>query len=111
MRAIATGLSDVGLQREHNEDSFIVLSECDLFIVADGMGGHRAGDVASRLATDSIAEFFRSTAQGAAPGRFHSAPTLPETATRWGRGIAGATRSSSSRSSSPRAQAAWAPPS
>jgi len=45
MRAIATGLSDVGLQREHNEDSFIVLTEHDLYIVADGMGGHRAGDV------------------------------------------------------------------
>jgi PPM family protein phosphatase len=62
MRAIATGLSDVGLQREHNEDSFIVLSDYDLFIVADGMGGHRAGDVASRLATDTIAEFFKTTA-------------------------------------------------
>ena len=46
MRAIAAGLSDVGLQREHNEDSFVVLNEYDLYIVADGMGGHRAGDVA-----------------------------------------------------------------
>ena len=45
MRAIAAGLSDVGLQREHNEDSFVVLKEYDLYVVADGMGGHRAGDV------------------------------------------------------------------
>ena len=43
---VAHGISDVGLQREHNEDSFVVLNEYDLFVVADGMGGHRAGDVA-----------------------------------------------------------------
>ena len=78
MRAIATGLTDVGLQREHNEDSFVVLSECDLFIVADGMGGHRAGDVASRLATDTIAEFFRSTAREDATWPFHFDTNLSE---------------------------------
>jgi PPM family protein phosphatase len=61
MRAHAAGLSDVGLQREHNEDSFAVVDAQRLFIVADGMGGHRAGDVASRLASDSITDFFRRT--------------------------------------------------
>jgi serine/threonine protein phosphatase PrpC len=78
MRAIASGLTDVGLQRDHNEDSYAVLSEYDLFIVADGMGGHRAGDVASRLATDSIAEFFRSTAQEDATWPFHFDTSLSE---------------------------------
>ncbi len=62
MRAIAFGMTDIGLQRDHNEDSYAVLNEYGLYIVADGMGGHRAGDVASRIATDSISEFFRSTA-------------------------------------------------
>jgi serine/threonine protein phosphatase PrpC len=65
MRAIAAGISDVGLQRDHNEDSFAILKEHTLYIVADGMGGHRAGDVASRLATESIVDFFRaSTGEG-----------------------------------------------
>ena len=71
MRAIAAGLSDVGLQREHNEDSFVVLKEYDLFVVADGMGGHRAGDVASKLATETITEFFRSTANEDVTWPFH----------------------------------------
>ncbi|HEX2732727.1 MAG TPA: Stp1/IreP family PP2C-type Ser/Thr phosphatase [Polyangiaceae bacterium] len=61
MRAKAAGISDVGLQREHNEDSFAVVPQHELYIVADGMGGHRAGDVASRLASESITDFFHRT--------------------------------------------------
>src|SRR4051812_18693246 len=78
MRAIAIGLSDVGLQREHNEDSFVVLNDYDLYIVADGMGGHRAGDVASRMATETIAEFFRSTASEDVTWPFHFDTSLSE---------------------------------
>jgi len=62
LRSMAVGLTDRGMQREHNEDSFLVLEDFGLYIVADGMGGHRAGDVASKLATESIADFFRTTA-------------------------------------------------
>jgi len=92
MRAIASGLTDVGLQRDHNEDSYAVLSEYDLFIVADGMGGHRAGDVASRLATDSIADFFRSTAQEDATWPFHFDTSLSEDENRLVTGIRVANR-------------------
>jgi serine/threonine protein phosphatase PrpC len=92
MRAIAAGLSDVGLQREHNEDSFIVLKEYDLFVVADGMGGHRAGDVASRLATETISEFFKSTANEDVTWPFHFDTNLSEEENRLLTGIRVANR-------------------
>src|SRR5439155_20097344 len=87
MRAIAAGLSDVGLQREHNEDSFVVLKEYDLYVVADGMGGHRAGDVASKLATETISEFFKYPANDDVTWPFHFVTDLSEEENRLLRGI------------------------
>src|SRR5262245_31297512 len=55
------GLTHVGKQRQHNEDSFLVADEARLFLVADGMGGHAAGEIASRIAVDSISEFILHT--------------------------------------------------
>jgi serine/threonine protein phosphatase PrpC len=92
MRAVAAGLSDVGLQREHNEDSFVVLQEHDLFVVADGMGGHRAGDVASRIATETISEFFRTTANEDVTWPFHFDTNLSEEENRLLTGIRVANR-------------------
>ncbi|HHH12199.1 MAG TPA: Stp1/IreP family PP2C-type Ser/Thr phosphatase [Sorangium sp.] len=59
MRAIAAGVTDVGRERAHNEDRFVLLPEFSVFVVADGMGGHQCGEVASRMATATIAEHFR----------------------------------------------------
>lgn len=60
MRAIAAGLTDIGRERNHNEDRFILLPEFNVFVVADGMGGHQSGEVASRMAAATIASYFRS---------------------------------------------------
>lgn len=57
----AYGLTHVGRQRQHNEDSFLVEDGARLFLVADGMGGHAAGEIASRIAVDSISEFILHT--------------------------------------------------
>jgi len=50
--------TDVGLVRSLNEDAFLVLPERDLFVVADGMGGHNSGDVASQITVSSMMSFY-----------------------------------------------------
>ena len=51
------GKSDIGRRREVNEDSFLVDDELGLYIVADGMGGQNAGEVASKMAVEVVTRF------------------------------------------------------
>jgi len=58
---LAAGKTDVGQKRDHNEDTILLRPDLGLFLLADGAGGHNAGEVASALATTSIANFFEAT--------------------------------------------------
>jgi protein phosphatase len=61
MRTCFAGKTDVGLLRDRNEDSFLVFPEYRFAAVADGMGGHLSGDIASSLAISTLQEFYRHT--------------------------------------------------
>lgn len=61
MRTRFSGKSDVGLLRDRNEDSFLVFPAYRFAAVADGMGGHLSGDIASSLAINTLTEFYSNT--------------------------------------------------
>lgn len=63
MKFQSFGKTDVGKKRELNEDSFAVLGNEGVFVVADGMGGHNAGEIASAIAIETIVNFFKAAAE------------------------------------------------
>jgi serine/threonine protein phosphatase PrpC len=57
MGLIASGATDIGRKRKTNQDSFFISLETKLFMVADGMGGHNGGDIASQIAVKDMPKF------------------------------------------------------
>jgi protein phosphatase len=62
-RIDAFGITDVGKKRKHNEDAYALDPAEGFFVVADGMGGHAAGEVAAKITVETIGEFIAATRQ------------------------------------------------
>lgn len=59
LNILAFGQTDVGMRRDHNEDNYLLDDEQRLYVVADGMGGHLGGEMASMLAVSTIRDTVR----------------------------------------------------
>jgi serine/threonine protein phosphatase PrpC len=57
----SAGITDIGKKRQGNEDALFVDDSLGLYVVADGMGGHRAGEIASKLVVDTISQFIQKS--------------------------------------------------
>jgi serine/threonine protein phosphatase PrpC len=80
-----TGKTDTGMVREHNEDCFLIVPESGIAILADGMGGHLAGEVASAMAIDRVTHSLlnafaqrRAAKSGSEPGQSFESTALVE---------------------------------
>jgi serine/threonine protein phosphatase PrpC len=58
----SAGITDIGKKRQGNEDALFLDDSLGLYVVADGMGGHRAGEIASRLVVDTIRKYMQQAA-------------------------------------------------
>jgi len=81
------GATDVGRVRDHNEDSFAIAERHRLFLVADGMGGHDLGEVASKIAVDAIVGYYDRTAAQAAASTAEAGQALAAASRRLVAGI------------------------
>ena len=55
----SAGITDIGRRRDQNEDSLFIDDGMGLYVVADGMGGHKAGEVASKLVVETIRDYLK----------------------------------------------------
>jgi len=63
MKMLSAGVTDVGIKRTRNEDNLLTLGDENVYAVAYGMGGHSSGEIASQIAVEGIANFFKATRQ------------------------------------------------
>lgn len=74
LKILSFGLTDVGMRRDHNEDSYLVDDDSLLYVVADGMGGHLGGEMASMLAVSTMQDFVRKARTTVVNGEAYKGP-------------------------------------
>ena len=70
MKLETSGLSDIGRKRENNQDSYLLNDKAKLYVVADGMGGHVGGEIASKMAVDTLSKVFSYTSRSFDPSSY-----------------------------------------
>jgi protein phosphatase len=74
LQLFSWGLTDVGMKRDHNEDSYLLAPDLNLFVVADGMGGHAGGERASGISVRTCDDVVRGSSELIAPDAEHEGP-------------------------------------
>lgn len=67
LKVTSCGITDLGRKRQNNEDNYLINDELNLYVVADGMGGHAGGEFASQIAVNTVEEVFTNMDSLAAP--------------------------------------------
>lgn len=73
-RVYSWGATDVGMKRDHNEDSYLLAPDLSLYTVADGMGGHAGGEMASSISVRTVEKHVRANKATIDPNVHHEGP-------------------------------------
>ncbi|MFC1533416.1 PP2C family protein-serine/threonine phosphatase [Thermodesulfobacteriota bacterium] len=67
MKFKIAGKSHIGMKRKLNEDSYLISPDLDLYVIADGMGGHKAGEIASRMVVETMEDYWKKVNSSKVP--------------------------------------------